>query len=85
MSAAERYQVVVHVTAETLAGDESGRCELDNGQALALDTVRRNRETGEVIDTSSWIIAGDTLDYGMAIEGLMWKRDRASSICNTTR
>ena len=41
LSAAERYQVVVHVTAETLARDEIGRCELDNGQALALDTVRR--------------------------------------------
>ncbi|MDC1286422.1 HNH endonuclease [Gammaproteobacteria bacterium] len=41
LSPAERYQVVVHVTAETLAGDNVGRCELDNGQGLALDTVRR--------------------------------------------
>jgi len=198
LSAAERYQVVVHVTAETLATDETGRCELENGPGLALDTVRRitcdgsllritedetgnpldigrktravppalrralqsrdsgcrfpgcshrrfvdahhirhwvdggdtsidnlvllcrhhhrlvhedgfglertadgcirfsradgrfiekhpqlpangsveallrrNRETGEAIDASSWIIPGDTLDYGMAIEGLM--------------
>jgi hypothetical protein len=30
---AERYQVVVHVTAETLAVDEEGRCELDNGHS----------------------------------------------------
>ncbi|MCP4332024.1 MAG: DUF222 domain-containing protein [Gammaproteobacteria bacterium] len=208
LSAAERYQVVVHVAAETLAADEPGRCELDNGQALALDTVRRiacdgsllriteddtgnpldigrktravppamrralqardsgcrfpgcnhrrfvdahhirhwaeggdtsidnlmllcrhhhrlvheggfgvertagnhilfhrpdgrfieehpqlpasgsveglprrNRETGESIDAASWIIPGDTLDYGMAIEGLMWKRDRAQCHC----
>jgi hypothetical protein len=28
---AERYQVVVHVTAETLAADQDGRCELDSG------------------------------------------------------
>ena len=41
LSAAERYQVVVQVSAETLAADETGRCELDNGQGLALDTVRR--------------------------------------------
>ncbi|MCP4769466.1 MAG: DUF222 domain-containing protein [Gammaproteobacteria bacterium] len=210
LSAAERYQVVVHVTAETLAADDAGRCELDNGQRLALDTVRRitcdssllriteddagnpldigrktravppamrralqardggcrfpgcnhhrfvdahhirhwadggdtsidnlvllcrrhhilvhedgfgversadgeirfsrsngrfieehpqlpatgsvegllgpthrrrNRETGEAIDASCWIIPGDTLDYGMAIEGLVRKHERES-------
>jgi len=217
LSAAERYQVVVHVTAETLAADDAGRCELENGQALALDTVRRiacdgsllriteddagnpldigrktravppairralqardggcrfpgcshrrfvdahhirhwadggdtsidnlvllcrhhhrlvheggfgaertadgqirfsrpdgriieehpqlpasgsvdglfgpthrrgNRETGEAIDAASWIIPGDTLDYGMAIEGLMWKRERQSGRGQTAR
>jgi len=40
-SSAERYQVVVHVTAETLATGEDGRCELDSGQRLAPDTARR--------------------------------------------
>jgi hypothetical protein len=212
LPASERYQVVVHVTAETICENEPGRCELDNGQALALDTVRRitcdssllhitedeagnpldigrktravppalrralrtrdggcrfpgcnqhrfvdahhihhwadggdtsignlvllcrrhhrlvheqgfgversdsnglrftrpdgkvieehpqlpasgsddglprrNRETGETIDATSWIIPGDTLDYGMAIEGLMWKRDRESCGCLTDR
>ena len=39
--ASERYQVVVHVTAETLAMDAAGRCELESGQRLATDTVRR--------------------------------------------
>jgi hypothetical protein len=29
------------VTAETLAGGDAGRCELENGPGLALDTVRR--------------------------------------------
>jgi hypothetical protein len=205
MSSAERYQVVVHVTAETLSDDEPGRCEFKNGQGIALETVRRiacdssliriteddagnpldigrktravppsmrralqsrdggcrfpgcnhhrfvdahhirhwadggetsidnlvllcrhhhrlvheggfgvertkdgsirfsrpderlieehpqlpatgsieglrrtNREAGEAIDATSWIIPGDTLDYGVAIEGLMWERDRRS-------
>jgi len=119
------------VTAETLAADDAGRCELDSGQGLALDTVRRitcdssllrimeddagnpldigrktravppamrrawqardsggsaeglprrNRETGEIIDATSWIIPGDTLDYGIAVEGLMCKRERESRL-----
>jgi hypothetical protein len=212
LSAAERYQVVVHVTAETLAANDTGRCELDNGPGIALDTARRiacdssllhiteddagnpldigrktravspalrralqsrdggcrfpgcthhrfvdahhiqhwadggdtsidnlvllcrnhhrlvheagfgvertadsqirfsrpdgrvieehpqppvngsteglrrgNRETGEAIDASDWIIPGDTLDYGMAIEGLMWKRERESNGCQADR
>jgi len=41
LSALERYQVVVHVTAETLAKGDASRCELENGPGLALDTVRR--------------------------------------------
>jgi hypothetical protein len=212
LSAAERYQVVVHVTAERLAGEETGRCELDNGPGLALDTVRRiacdssliritqdgagnpldigrktravppalrralqardggcrfpgcshrrfvdahhirhwadggdtsidnlltlcrrhhrlvheggfgverttdghirfsrpdgrvieehpqlpasgsieglmrgNCETGESIDAATWIIPGDTLDYGIAIEGLMRKQEQKSCICKTVR
>jgi len=35
----------------------------------------RNHQTGEAIDASSWIIPGDTLDYGLAIGGLMRKRE----------
>jgi hypothetical protein len=46
---------------------------------------RRNPETGESIDAESWIIPGDTLDYGMAIEGLMWKRDREANDCRAGR
>jgi hypothetical protein len=41
LSSAERYQVVVHVTAETLAEGEAGRSELECGQRLAPDTARR--------------------------------------------
>jgi hypothetical protein len=36
-SSSERYQVVVHVTAETLAADQNGRCELDSGPRIACD------------------------------------------------
>ena len=42
---------------------------------------RGNRKTGEAIDAASWIIPGDTLDYGMAIEGLMWKQEQESCGC----
>lgn len=41
LSAGDKYQVAVHVTAETLGEDNTGRCELDNGPALAAETVRR--------------------------------------------
>jgi hypothetical protein len=40
-SGGERYQVVVHVDAETLAADAEGRCGLDDGQPLAPETARR--------------------------------------------
>jgi len=43
----ERYQVVVHADAETLAGhgdgedSDDGRCEMDDGPAIAAETARR--------------------------------------------
>jgi Domain of unknown function (DUF222)/HNH endonuclease len=40
-SGGERYQVVVHVDAETLAEDAGGRCELAGGRPLAAETARR--------------------------------------------
>jgi len=62
-SSAERYQVVVHVTAVTLAGDEAGRCELECGQGVALDTARRI-----ACDSSSITLtedpSGNPLDLG---------------------
>jgi hypothetical protein len=41
LSSVERYQVVVHVTEETLAEGEAGHSELECGQRLAPDTARR--------------------------------------------
>lgn len=37
----ERNQIVVHVDAETLKHDHEGRCELEEGPALAAETARR--------------------------------------------
>jgi hypothetical protein len=41
MSTADRYQVVVHVDAETLKDRTAGRCQLERGPSLAAETVRR--------------------------------------------
>lgn len=40
-SGGDRYQVVVHVEAESLAADEATGCQLEDGPALAAETVRR--------------------------------------------
>jgi hypothetical protein len=38
----DRYQVVVHVDAGAMSGEEpGGRCELEDGSPLAVETVRR--------------------------------------------
>jgi hypothetical protein len=63
LSATDRYQVVVHVTAETLAANETGRCELDDGQGLALDTVRRIACDGSLLRITE-DDAGNPLDIG---------------------
>ncbi|MCP4766358.1 MAG: DUF222 domain-containing protein [Gammaproteobacteria bacterium] len=63
LSASECYQVVVHVTAETLAADGDGRCELENGQGLALDTVRRITCDGSLLRITE-DDAGNPLDIG---------------------
>jgi hypothetical protein len=62
-SSAERYQVVVHVTAETLAADEDGRCELDSGQRLAPDTARRIACDASLLRITD-DAAGNPLDIG---------------------
>ncbi|MBM5811049.1 MAG: DUF222 domain-containing protein [Gammaproteobacteria bacterium] len=40
-SGGDRTQIVVHVDAATLQRDEPGRCELDEGPAIAAETARR--------------------------------------------
>jgi hypothetical protein len=41
LSTADRYQVVVHVDAETLKDQTAGRCHLEHGPSLPAETVRR--------------------------------------------
>lgn len=40
-STADRYQVVVHVDAQTLRDSSAGRCEIEHGPAIPAETVRR--------------------------------------------
>ena len=40
-SRSDRFQIMIHVDDAVLTGDADGRCELDNGPALAPETVRR--------------------------------------------
>jgi len=40
-STADRYQVVVHVDAETLREQTAGRCELEQGPSIPAETARR--------------------------------------------
>jgi hypothetical protein len=46
----ERYQVVVHVDARTLATDADGRCELEDGRPLAAETARRLSCDGSLVE-----------------------------------
>jgi hypothetical protein len=55
----------------------------DSGSVEGL--LRGIRETGKAIDAASWIIPGDTLDYGIAIEGLLRKQERESCGCLAAR
>ncbi len=41
LSGSDRQQIVVHVDAETLQHSHAGRCELEQGPAIAAETARR--------------------------------------------
>jgi len=91
LSAGDRYQVVVHVTAETLAEGEAGRCELECGQHLAQDTARRIACDGRLLRITD-DAAGNPLDIGRktrvvppAIQRALRSRDHGCSIPGCTR
>ena len=46
----DRYQVVVHVDAQTLAEVVDGRCELADGRPLAAETARRLSCDGSLVE-----------------------------------
>lgn len=41
LSGAERQQIIIHVDAATLVDQEAGRCEIEDGPAIAVETARR--------------------------------------------
>ena len=48
-SAAERYQVILHVDAQTLSGDAQGACAIADGPGIAPETARRLACDGSVV------------------------------------
>lgn len=41
LSGGERQQIIIHVDAATLVDHEAGRCEIEDGPAIAVETARR--------------------------------------------
>ena len=63
VSTADRYQVVVHVDAETLKEQSAGRCHLEHGPTLPAETVRRlscDASLVRIVETER----GEPLDVG---------------------
>ena len=93
LSGGERQQIVVHVDAETLRQATPGRCELEDGPALAAQTARRLACDASVI-TIIEDDAGQPLDVGRrtrtippAIRRALRARDRGCTFpgCTHTR
>ena len=63
LSGGERQQIVVHVDAETLCHRSAGRCEHEQGPAMAAETARRlacDASLVRILESS----AGEPLDVG---------------------
>jgi len=63
LSGGERHHVVLHVDADALRLRETGRCELENGPAIPLETARRlscDASVVRIVENS----AGEPLDVG---------------------
>jgi hypothetical protein len=60
---ADRYQVVVHVAAETLQGGSDGRCEIEGGGALPAASARRLACDAGIVKISE-TARGEPLDIG---------------------
>jgi hypothetical protein len=41
MNGGDKHQIVVHVDAETLSAGGAGRCEIEDGSSIAVETARR--------------------------------------------
>ncbi len=93
LSGGERQQIVVHVDAETLREATPGRCELEDGPAVAAQTARRLACDASVV-TILEDEAGRPLDIGRksrtippAIRRALHSRDKACTFpgCTHTR
>jgi hypothetical protein len=63
LSGGERHQIVVHVDAEALHARSAGRCELDDGPAIPVETARRlscDASIVEIVEDEH----GEPLDVG---------------------
>jgi hypothetical protein len=63
INTADRYQVVVHVDAETLRESAPGRCEIEHGPAVAAETARRLACDASLV-TVTENAQGEPLDVG---------------------
>jgi hypothetical protein len=87
----EKYQVVVHVSAEALSESAPGRCELESGPYLAADTARRIGCEASLV-TIVEDDEGEPLDVGRktraippSIERALRTRDRGCRFPGCTR
>jgi hypothetical protein len=93
LSSGDRQQIVVHVDVETLRDGGAGRCELEDGPSLAVETVRRlacdasivsvvENEQGEPLN-----IGRKTRSVPPAIRRALNARDRGCRFpgCSNTR
>jgi hypothetical protein len=63
LNGGERHHIVVHVDSETLHAREAGRCELDDGPAIPVETARRlscDASVVKILEDSE----GEPLDVG---------------------
>lgn len=63
LNGGERHQIVVHVDAETLRANAAGRCEIEEGPAVPVETARRLACDSSVV-TLVEDAQGEPLDVG---------------------
>ena len=93
LAGGDRQQIVVHVDAEVLVSREAGRCELEEGPALAAETARRLSCDASLIRIAEGA-RGQPLDVGRrtrsippALRRALESRDRGCRFpgCTQTR
>lgn len=81
LSGGDKHQIVIHIDHETLANSTAGRCELEDGPALAAETARRL-----ACDASRVILIentkGEPLNIGRKTRGIPPAIQRALNACD---